>query len=87
METTTTCCGSPAAAGLPDPEFIVTAEDVVTGKPNPAPYLLAASLLGLNPAHCIAFEDAPVGIESATAAGATVIALTVTYPRSELRTT
>ncbi len=38
-------------------------------KPDPAPYLLAASLLGVDPKRCVAFEDSPTGVRSARAAG------------------
>lgn len=37
-------------------------------KPAADPYLAAAQLLGVNPQHCIAFEDSPFGIRSAMAA-------------------
>lgn len=38
-------------------------------KPNPAPYLLAAARLGVDPTRCVAFEDSPRGLASAFAAG------------------
>jgi len=58
-----------AAAGLRTPHRLVSAEDVTTGKPGPAPYLAGAALLGLHPRDCTVFEDAPAGIASALAAG------------------
>ncbi|KQO63908.1 phosphatase [Curtobacterium sp. Leaf261] len=61
------------AAGVPVPDVVVTAEDVPRGKPAPDCYLQAAELLGLDPADCIAFEDAPAGVESAVASGAQVV--------------
>ena len=54
-----------ASAGLPLPRLLIGAEDVVRGKPDPEPYLLAARRLGLAPADCLVFEDAPAGICSA----------------------
>ena len=42
------------------------------GKPEPDPFLLAASRLGLDPAHCWAFEDSPAGAHAAHAAGCLV---------------
>ncbi|MEU6641632.1 HAD family phosphatase [Saccharomonospora sp. NPDC046836] len=42
-------------------------------KPHPEPYLRAARLLGAEPAACVAVEDSPVGAESASAAGCTVL--------------
>jgi beta-phosphoglucomutase family hydrolase len=48
---------------------VVTPEDVVHGKPAPDMFLLAASLLGVEPARCLVFEDADFGIQAAQAAG------------------
>jgi sugar-phosphatase len=71
-------------AGLPLPEYLVSADDVGEGKPSPQPYLQGAALLELAPAECLVFEDAPAGIESARRAGMRVIALTTTFPKQEL---
>ena len=60
-------------AGLPLPRLLVCAGDVVRGKPDPEPYLLASSRLGLAPADCLVFEDAPAGIASALQAGCQVV--------------
>ena len=46
-------------------EAVVSAEDVVNGKPDPEPFLLAAELLNIAPEHCLVFEDAESGIEAA----------------------
>jgi len=48
---------------------IVGAEDYVKGKPAPDPFLLAASRLNIPPQHCLVFEDADLGVQSAQAAG------------------
>jgi sugar-phosphatase len=64
---------------------MVTADDVVNGKPNPEPYLKGAELLGVNPEECLVIEDAPAGIRSAHAGGMKVIGLTSTYPAVALR--
>jgi HAD superfamily hydrolase (TIGR01509 family) len=53
----------------------VTAEDVEATKPAPHPYLKAAKLLGADPGNCVALEDSPNGVASATAAGCHVIAV------------
>lgn len=46
------------------------------GKPHPDPYVLAAHRLGLDDAAgCVVVEDAPAGVTSAVAAGATCIGL------------
>ncbi|ATG75185.1 haloacid dehalogenase [Zobellella denitrificans] len=48
---------------------VITADDVNLHKPNPDTYLLAARELGLNPGHCLVFEDTPIGRQAAEAAG------------------
>jgi beta-phosphoglucomutase family hydrolase len=48
---------------------IVTANDVVHGKPAPDMFLLAASRMGVAPTECLVFEDAEPGIKAAEAAG------------------
>jgi sugar-phosphatase len=68
-----------AAARLPVPDVLVTADQVERGKPAPDPYLLAAERLGVDPAACLVFEDAPAGIAAARAAGMTVWAVTTTH--------
>ncbi|AMT89589.1 MULTISPECIES: HAD-IA family hydrolase [Pseudomonas] len=68
-----------AAAGLPEPAVMITAEDVKAGKPDPAGYLLAAKKLGVEPADCLIFEDATVGIQAAEAAGAALMIITTTH--------
>jgi mannitol-1-/sugar-/sorbitol-6-phosphatase len=72
------------AARLPLPATLVTPELTTRGKPDPAPYLLGAELLGAAPSDCIVVEDAPAGVESGRAAGMTVIAVLTTHTRSEL---
>ena len=56
------------AAGLPVPKHMVTGEDVKNGKPAPDCFLLGAEKLGQRPEDCLAFEDAPAGIQAAEAA-------------------
>ncbi len=68
-----------AAAGIPEPAVMITAEDVKAGKPDPAGYLLAANKLGVEPADCLIFEDATVGIQAAEAAGAALMIITTTH--------
>ena len=48
---------------------LVTAEDTAEHKPHPAPYLEAARRLGVEPARCVAYEDADLGLRSIEAAG------------------
>ncbi len=66
------------------PDTFITAEKVTQSKPHPQGYLLAASLLGIEPKDCLVFEDAPKGIEAARAAGMKVIALKSTFPNDAL---
>ena len=50
-------------------ETLVCAGDYAKSKPDPEPFLLAASRLGVAPAACLVFEDTDMGIQAATAAG------------------
>src|SRR6185312_4545153 len=70
-----------AAAGLPVPPLMIAAEDVVHGKPAPEGFLLAASRLGARAADCLVFEDAPIGIAAAEAAGASILVVGATHAR------
>lgn len=54
---------------------VVAWEDTPRGKPDPAPYRLAAERLGVRPERCIAIEDSARGVASATGAGMTVVAV------------
>ncbi|QAY68750.1 nitroreductase/quinone reductase family protein [Xylanimonas protaetiae] len=62
-----------AAAGLPMPDVLVSAEDVPRGKPDPEGFLHAARALGATPERCLVLEDSPAGIEAGARAGATVV--------------
>lgn len=85
-----TSCGAPLAkvrieaAQLPMPAALITGSDVARGKPDPAPYLLAAEVLAVPPAGCVVVEDAPAGIRSGKSAGMRVIGIAFTYSRTEL---
>jgi HAD superfamily hydrolase (TIGR01509 family) len=61
-------------------DALVCADDVSVTKPDPEPYLLAAKLLGADPAGCFALEDSPNGVASAEAAGCQVIAIPSLVP-------
>lgn len=63
---------------------IISAEDVVHGKPNPEVFIKAAERLGVSSAHVVVFEDAHVGIEAAHAAGMKVVAVATTHPLEQL---
>ncbi|MEU4930936.1 HAD family hydrolase [Streptomyces yokosukanensis] len=66
------------------PKTLIAADDITRGKPDPEPYLLAARQLGVDPAHCVVFEDAPAGLQAGRAAGMTTVALTTTHRAQEL---
>jgi HAD superfamily hydrolase (TIGR01509 family) len=59
---------------------VVTGDEVRHGKPHPEPYLTAARRLGADPAACVAIEDSPTGVASATAAGVPTVAVPVVVP-------
>jgi beta-phosphoglucomutase len=63
---------------------VVTAQDVDRHKPHPDPYLAAARALNAEPGRCLVIENAPAGIESALASGATCYAVCTTLEPSEL---
>ncbi|HET8614618.1 MAG TPA: HAD-IA family hydrolase [Actinomycetales bacterium] len=73
-----------AAAGVSSPAVVVTASDVSVGKPDPAPFLLAAQRLGVDPARCLVVEDAVSGITAAKAAGMATLAVATTYAADAL---
>lgn len=53
---------------------IVSGEEVLLGKPNPAIYQLAAKRLVVKPADCVVIEDSAIGVAAAKAAGMAVLA-------------
>ncbi|WP_409238762.1 HAD family hydrolase [Streptomyces sp. PA5.6] len=66
------------------PGLVIAADDITRGKPDPEPFLLAAAKLGVDPARCVVFEDAPAGLQAGRAAGMKTVALATTHPASEL---
>jgi len=69
-----------SSVGLPIPDVVITSDDVSQGKPAPDGYRLGAQRLGVDPASCVVFEDAPPGVAAGLAAGARVVALRTTHP-------
>jgi len=71
-------------------QVIVAAEDVHRGKPDPEGYRLALLQLsryapgGPEPSKTVVIEDSPAGIEAAGALGMKVLAVSTSYPASEL---
>ena len=64
-------------AELPRGSFaaIIVGDEVRQGKPHPEPYLAAARAPGSLTRDCVALEDSPTGVRSATSAGCQVIAI------------
>jgi len=77
--------GRLAVAKLPLPERLITADDVVNGKPDPEPYRKGAALLGFANSDCIVIEDAPSGVGAGIAAGSRVLAVLGTHSAEDLK--
>lgn len=61
-------------------DVVVCGDEVEANKPDPAPYRVAAGLLGVPVGRCVAVEDSPAGVASALAAGAAVLAVPQEVP-------
>lgn len=66
-------------------EFIVLAEDLPKGKPDPLPYQTALNRLALEPTEALTFEDSPSGIRSSVAAGIKTIGVATTHAPEEMQ--
>ena len=66
-------------------DVIITDGDTLLGKPASDPYIAAAEKLGIPPAECLVVENAPLGIQSAKAAGMFCVALTTTLAEEHLQ--
>ncbi len=67
-----------------DPLVTVGGDEGLPGKPEPAIFLEVARRLGTDPAQCIVFEDAPLGIEAARRAGMRAVAICTTSTAEQL---
>ena len=66
-------------------DVVVTARDVVDGKPHPAGYALACERLGADPAAALAAEDSPAGVRAALGAGVRrVVGVATTHTAAQL---
>lgn len=65
-------------------EAIASLEDITRGKPDPEVFLVAARKSGVKPVRSMVFEDAPVGIMAAKAAGMLAIGVGTTHPLETL---
>ncbi len=62
--------------GLMREDLRITSADVHRGKPDPEPYLKAIDMALTSAPYCVAFENAPLGVESAHRAGVFTVAIT-----------
>lgn len=74
------------AAGLWREQPLVCATDVTRGKPDPEGFLAGARRVGAAPDRCVAFEDAPAGIQAARAAGMPAVGVLSTHRPDQLAT-
>ncbi len=66
-------------------EVIVDGTHVDKGKPDPQVYQLCAMKLGLEPKHCVVFEDSLAGLESGERAGSAIVAVATSHQAHELK--
>ena len=66
------------------PHAVVGGDEGLPGTPEPAIFLEVARRLGVAPADCVVFEDAPLGIEAARRAGMRAVAVCTTHDAREL---
>ena len=64
-------------------DALISADDVQHSKPDPETYLKCAQVLGVDPANCLVFEDAPKGVEAAKNAGMPSVVLTTMHEQEE----
>jgi HAD superfamily hydrolase (TIGR01509 family) len=65
---------------------VVRGDQVPRGKPHPDIFLAAAERLGVGPSECLAFEDSPMGVAAARAAGMTCVAITTSFSAEAFQT-
>lgn len=68
----------------PHMESILASEDVRKHKPDPEVYLTTAANLGVEPQHCVVFEDSYSGVSAAINAGMKVVGVLSSHTREEL---
>lgn len=65
-------------------DAIITADDVTRPKPDPEPFTLAATMLGIPASRCLVVENAPYGLQAARQAGCRAIAICTTLEPPDL---
>ncbi|MBI4176801.1 MAG: HAD family phosphatase [Candidatus Aenigmarchaeota archaeon] len=63
---------------------VTSSDEVSSGKPDPAVFLLTARKMGVHPEDCVVIEDAPKGVRAAKLAKMKCIAITTTHSAEEL---
>lgn len=66
-------------------QIIIDGDETRISKPSPEPYLLAVRRLGISKDHCLAIENAPLGIRSAKSAGLRCLAVATYLGRECLK--
>ncbi len=66
-------------------EFVVLGEEMIAGKPDPAPYQYALDRFQIQASEAIVFEDSPSGIRSGVAAGIETIGVASTHEPAVLK--
>jgi HAD superfamily hydrolase (TIGR01509 family) len=64
-------------------QFILAADDIVHGKPDPEIYLKSAERFGIPPAEMLVLEDSENGCRAAAAAGAFTVAVPAEHSRGQ----
>ena len=64
-------------------QFVLTAEDVTKGKPDPEIYQTASSKLGVKLDSMLVFEDSVIGSRAAVASGAFTVAIPTEFSRDQ----
>ncbi|KAJ2690658.1 hypothetical protein IWW39_000600 [Coemansia spiralis] len=70
---------------LPMPSVFITPENITHGKPHPEGYVLAAKRMGMDPRHCVVFEDAVAGVKAGRDSGAVVVGIRTLLSDKQLK--
>lgn len=65
-------------------DVVVTSDEVAHGKPDPEIYQMALDKLRIKTEEAVVFEDSPVGVEAAKAAGIFTVGITIYHSRDQL---
>ncbi|KAJ2807259.1 DL-glycerol-3-phosphatase [Coemansia furcata] len=70
---------------LPMPSVFITPENITKGKPHPEGYVLAAKTMGMDPEHCVVFEDAVAGVVAGRDSNAVVVGIRTLLTDKQLK--